>query len=86
MIMIIMLIASYVLTKYLCFLSLQVVTIILDPYYKNQTEVFKCEEHGSVKIMKIPTNLFGLPSKHKEDVRSFVNNYQLYNSGAAEPT
>lgn len=62
-----MAIANY--NKYCILLSSQVVTIILDPYYRNQTEVFKCEEHGSVKIMRIPTNLFGLPSKNKFNVR-----------------
>ena len=44
--------------------------MVLDPYYSNETEIFKSEEHhGGVKIMRLPTNLFGLPTKHKFDVR-----------------
>ena len=54
-------------------LLLQVLSIILDPYYKNQTEIFKCDEyHAGVILMRIPTNLFGLPKKHKLDVRIHV--------------
>ena len=48
----------------------QVISIILDPYYRNKTEIFKSEEyHAGVILMRIPTNLFGLPKKHKFNVR-----------------
>ena len=47
----------------------QVISIILDPYYRNKTEIFKSEEyHAGVILMRIPTNLFGLPKKHKFNV------------------
>ena len=49
---------------------MQVISIILDPYYKNQTKIYKSDEHhAGVKIMRIPTNLFGLPKKYKSAVR-----------------
>jgi len=52
---------------------LQVISIILDPYYRNQTKVFTSDEyHAGVFLMRIPTNLFGLPKKHKFNV-SIVN-------------
>ncbi|XP_065916014.1 uncharacterized protein [Dysidea avara] len=61
----------------------QVISIILDPYYKNQTKIYKSDEHhAGVKIMRIPTNLFGLPKKHKS---AFSNEIQVY-SGMGEPS
>ena len=58
---------------------IQVISIVLDPYYSNQTEIFKSEEHhGGVKIMRLPTNLFGLEAKHKFDVR--IYNFLLTSS------
>ena len=58
----------------ICYITIlmhsQVISIILDPYYKNQTKIFKCDEyHAGVILMRIPTNLFGLPKQHKLDVR-----------------
>ena len=60
-------------------LLLQVLSIILDPYYKNQTEIFKCDEyHAGVILMRIPTNLFGLPKKHKLDVSLRIHALCMY--------
>ena len=55
---------------YSIFIHMQVISIILDPYYTNQTKIFKCDEyHAGVILMRIPTNLFGLPKQHKLEVR-----------------
>ena len=52
-----------------CLIFTQLISIILDPYYRNQSEIFKSEEyHAGVILMRIPTNLFGLPKKHKFNV------------------
>ncbi|XP_065916012.1 uncharacterized protein [Dysidea avara] len=57
-------------------------SITLDPYYRNQNAVFTSEEyHTGLIIMRIPTNLFGLPKKHKN---SFSSKIQTY-AGHEEP-
>ena len=49
----------------------QVVPIILGPYSRNQANVFKCEYHGNINLVKIPTNLVDLPSRYEITVRIF---------------
>ena len=50
----------------------QIISIQLDPYYKNKNQIFTCDEYhaGKMIVMRIPTNLFGLPEEHKEGERN----------------
>ena len=47
---------------------LQIISIQPDPYYKNKTkgQIFTCDEYhaGKMIVMRIPTNLFGLPDEY----------------------
>jgi len=49
---------------------LQIISIQLDSYYKNKNQIFTCDKYdGKVIVMRILTNLFGLPEEHKEGER-----------------
>jgi len=50
---------------------LQIISIQSDPYYQNKARnhIFTCDEYhaGKIIVMRIPTNLFGLPDEYKKE-------------------